>query len=97
MKEINIANNSLASIDHQIFTPLINLEELNLSLNFLTKLTADFLEATSSVKTLRVENNKIYAIDMAYDKVDYELRQFFLASNHFTVITSSMFEKLTKL
>lgn len=92
-----MANNSLSSIDAHILEHLEKLEELNLSLNFFTKLTAEFLEATSSVLTMRLENNKIYAIDNAFDKVDYKLRKFFLAYNEFTVITSAMFEKMINL
>lgn len=76
---------------------LEKLEELNLSHNFLTKLTADFLEATSNVVTMRLENNKIYAIDNAYDKVDYKMRSFLLAFNQLSVITSAMFDRLTQL
>lgn len=92
-----MANNSLTSLDGQILEHLEKLEELNLSHNFLTKLTADFLEATKSVLTMRLENNKIYAIDNAFDKVDYKLRKLFLAYNEFTVITSAMFEKIINL
>lgn len=75
---------------------LTQLSEIDLSLNELTKLSADLLEALVSVKILRVGNNKVFTIDNAYT-ADYQLEQLSLAFNQFTVITGSMFEKFTKL
>jgi hypothetical protein len=76
---------------------LKELIDINLSHNFLTKLSAQFFEASNNVEIMRLENNKIYTIDALFDNVDYKMRQLFLSNNQFTVITSSMFEKLIKL
>jgi hypothetical protein len=73
------------------------LNEIDLSHNFLTKISAEFLEAARNVETMTFENNKLYAIDTANGRIDYKLRKVYLAYNQFTVITSSMFEMLIKL
>lgn len=75
---------------------LTQLTEIDLSLNELTKLSADLIESLVSVKILRAENNKIFTIDNAY-RADYQLEQLLLGFNQFTVVTGSMFEKFSKL
>lgn len=66
-------------------------------MNEFSKLSADLMEALSSVEIMRIENNKLFTIDNAYNRVDYRLRQLFLSNNQFTVITGSMFEKYLNL
>lgn len=73
------------------------MRELDLSHNELTKLSADLIEALSSVEILRMESNKLFTIDNAFNRVDYKFRQLFLAYNQFTVVTGSMFEKFSNL
>lgn len=75
---------------------LTQLSEIDLSLNELTKLSADLIEALVTVKILRVGNNKLFTIDNAY-RAEYQLEQIFLGFNQFTVITGSMFERFTNL
>lgn len=91
-----MSNNTLSFFDPSIIAHLKELREINLSKNLLTKITADFLEAIQNVEVLHMENNKIYSIDNAYEN-EYKLRKLFLSSNHFTIITSTMFEKLIHL
>lgn len=55
------------------------------------------MEALSSVKVLRIERNKLYTIDNAFNQVDYQFQQLFLGFNQFTVITAAMFAKFGKL
>lgn len=97
LNSLNLANNSLSSIDPATFAHLKQLKEIDLSMNEFSKLSADFMEALSSVEIMRMENNKLFTIDNAYNNVDYRLRQLFLSKNQFSVVTSSMFEKYDKL
>lgn len=93
LRSLNLANNSLSSIDPIIVAHLKELKEVDLSMNEFSKLSADLMEALSSVEIMRIESNKLFTIDNAYNRVDYKLRQIFLGNNQFTVITTSMFEK----
>lgn len=97
LKSLSLANNSLSNIDPTIVAHLKELREVDLSLNEFTKLSADLIEAFSSVEILKIENNKIFTIDVAYNNVDYKFTQLFLAYNHFAVITGAMFEKFKLL
>jgi Leucine-rich repeat (LRR) protein len=75
----------------------LSLIEIDLSYNEFTKLTANLLEALSSVEIMRLQGNKLFMIESAYNNVEHKLKQLFLADNQFTVITGSMFEKFTEL
>lgn len=97
LKTLSLANNSLSSIDPVIVQHLKQLSEIDLSMNEFSKLSADLFEALSSVEIMRVERNKIFTIDNAYNRVEYQLRQLFLGYNQLTVITDSMFQKFVKL
>lgn len=94
---MSLANNSISSIDPSVVAHLTELHEINLSQNEFTKLSAELMEALSSVKVLRIDGNKLYTIDNAFNQVDYQFQQFFLGFNQFTVITAAMFAKFTKL
>lgn len=96
LKTLNLSNNSLSNIDASVVAHLTQLVEIDLSMNELTKLSADLIESLVSVKILRAESNKIFTIDNAYP-ADYQLEQLFLGFNQFSVVTGSMFEKFSKL
>lgn len=66
-------------------------------MNEISKLSADLIEALGSVEIMRIESNKLFTIDNAFNRVDYRLRQLFLGHNQLTVITDSMFEKYLHL
>lgn len=93
---LNLANNSLSSIHPKVLEHL-KLIEIDLSFNHFTKLSADLLEALSSVEIMRLQGNQMFTIDSAFGNVEYNLQQIFLADNQFKVITGAMFEKFTKL
>jgi Leucine-rich repeat (LRR) protein len=94
---LNLSNNSLSAIDPSVFAQTKQLQEINLSHNDFSKLSAELIEALSSVEIMRLENNKIFTIDNGNIKTDYNLRQLFMKENQFTVITAAMLEKFVKL
>jgi Leucine-rich repeat (LRR) protein len=96
LKSLCLANNSLSSIDPKVLSHL-KLNEIDLSYNEFTKLSANLMEALSSVEVLKLQGNKMFTIDSSSTPTEYKLQRIFLADNQFTVITGSMLEKFTKL
>ena len=94
---INLNNNMLSYVAHDLFISTTNLHHLDLSQNKLSNIANDTFKTLTQLYSLNMAGNRLSKLDASVFDSQYSLIASYLSDNNLTALPSSVFQSLGSL